>query len=1244
MKYQNTNKFRITSIFLTIFFLGLMSASITHAATENYKIVKSFGSYGSQFNNVITGVATDSSNNVYVSSESYAKFATNGSVSKYNSNCNLISWWIPTQRSNEGIAIGASNNIYLPGDGYAAGLTGYLDGNFYHIYSNSGSHIKAVSPNDFMKKLLGSIYGPGYITVDHSGNVYVSDFDADYPTTFKFNSFGDAVQQLRCAGPMVVDSKNNLYVAGGNEIKKFDSNGNVVKILNSTGYGPAQFSGITGIAIDSQDNIYVDCASSINSKRIQKLDTNGNFISQGEIPEECYSGSSAFSSSIAIDGSNNIYRINGTNVVKLSLGNSLDADFTSNVTNGTAPLTVKFTNTSTGSPTSWSWEFGEGNTSTEQNPIHTYYSPGNYTVTLTASNAESADSFSQEIKVTELTFDVNLSKIRTSDNVQFDASKSVDGTEKNVIWDFGDDGFDGTGNTIVTHKYIEPGSYVVKLMVEDSTGVTKTTSKIVNVTIPVVLVHGFRSDAARWQSMSNELQKNGFEVWNFDYKDSNTADPRIISLELAAFIEKKRHDLSYNGQEHTGKVDVICHSMGAIVSRLYMEVDEGGVHGKEVRQWIGIAPAHHGAALANHRTDSLATFTFARLFGGDAGWELQTFSPTVLSLGPISRTTKYRVLAGWNPTHDPEFGNGYLSATLAEKIDASGSTHYWTHSGDMIIATEQSYDPEMQFEAFPIGGKLGNSPANEFDHIHIINSPTVIQYVIECEKDINKQCSNEKPTEDIVPYDKLTSRQRLIDGRLNNVINRIFISVPELLPIGSNNGPNLRLGSSITQETVQETKVSSEEVLSVILDWDEGNIDMTLTSPSGVEYSKDSLPDGAWYEKEGNSLYFILTNPESGNWTTNLIPVEYPDHDISYNLTYIIKSDNDIDSENLPEANFTANVTSGAVPLDIQFNDTSSNSPTSWQWHFGDGSSNVSDANPEHLFTSTGLFPVVLTVSNGNGLDSKEMVINVTSIPIQPNTPVLPTATIGSNTTSGVAPLTVQFNDLSTNETSGRTWAFGDGTSSTDPNPIHTFTNASSYTVNLTASNGNGTNTTSKLITVTSSQPAVLKINDFTAKVTNGYVPLKAEFVSNVTGSNITKWRWVFEPSGKDTYSQHAVTAKHTFTKPGKYDITLTVWNAAGQTATLTKKAYITVLKVNPPKASFVGSPTSGKTPLTVKFTDKSTNTPTSWYWSFGDKTTSTTQNPVHKYKRKGTYKVSLAVKNAGGSSSVTKTKYIVVK
>jgi beta propeller repeat protein len=81
-----------------------------------------------------------------------------------------------------------------------------------------------------------------------------------------------------------------------------------------------------------------------------------------------------------------------------------------------------------------------------------------------------------------------------------------------------------------------------------------------------------------------------------------------------------------------------------------------------------------------------------------------------------------------------------------------------------------------------------------------------------------------------------------------------------------------------------------------------------------------------------------------------------------------------------------------------------------------------------------------------------------------------------------------------------------------------------------------------------------------------------------------------------------------------------------------------------PSVAAFCACPISGKAPLTVKFKDKSTGSPTFWSWNFGDKCTLTAQNPAHKYSKAGKYTVSLTVENAGGSDTKKICNYITVR
>ncbi len=91
--------------------------------------------------------------------------------------------------------------------------------------------------------------------------------------------------------------------------------------------------------------------------------------------------------------------------------------------------------------------------------------------------------------------------------------------------------------------------------------------------------------------------------------------------------------------------------------------------------------------------------------------------------------------------------------------------------------------------------------------------------------------------------------------------------------------------------------------------------------------------------------------------------------------------------------------------------------------------------------------------------------------------------------------------------------------------------------------------------------------------------------------------------------------------------------------------AYKAVAAAEPPVADFIGTPRSGLAPLTVEFTDLSTNSPSSWNWTFGDGSifNATVQNPVHTFNMSGNYTILLEVTNQAGSDSLTRAGYINV-
>lgn len=147
------------------------------------------------------------------------------------------------------------------------------------------------------------------------------------------------------------------------------------------------------------------------------------------------------------------------------------ANFTANVTSGPAPLAVAFTDTSTGGPTSWSWDFGDGGSSTEQNPVHTYTAPGTYTVSLTASNAHGADTETRVAYIDvgcspEANFTANITEGNAPLAVQFNDEST--GNVTAWLWDFGDGNTSTVQNPV--HTYESPGNYSVTLTASNAYG------------------------------------------------------------------------------------------------------------------------------------------------------------------------------------------------------------------------------------------------------------------------------------------------------------------------------------------------------------------------------------------------------------------------------------------------------------------------------------------------------------------------------------------------------------------------------------------------------------------------------------------------------------------------------------------------------------------------------------------------------------------------------------------------------
>ena len=395
---------------------------------------------------------------------------------------------------------------------------------------------------------------------------------------------------------------------------------------------------------------------------------------------------------------------------------------------------------------------------------------------------------------------------------------------------------------------------------------------------------------------------------------------------------------------------------------------------------------------------------------------------------------------------------------------------------------------------------------------------------------------------------------------------------------------------------------------------------------------------GTWIELDVTSAVTGNGDVNLGIQTTNSNSTLYASREAAEDPTLVVTTASG--PPPAPVANFSGTPLSGTAPLQVAFSDLSTNTPTSWAWDFqNDGTVDSTVKNPTFTYPSAGSYDVRLTVTNAGGSDSKLVTGYVVA-----SAPPAPVADFSGTPLSGAAPLQVAFSDLSTNTPTSWAWDFqDDGTvDSTVKNPTFTYPSAGSYDVRLTVTNGSGSD--SKLVTgyvaVSSAPPAPVAV--FTASPTDGTAPLQVTFTDHSTGGP-TSWAWDFQDDGvTDSTAQNPV---FTYSAPGSYDVRLTVSNVGGSDSQVIGEFVVVGAPPPAPVADFSATPTSGTAPLSVTFSDASTNAPTSWAWDFQNDGTvdSTVQDPTFVYSAAGTYSVRLTAANAGGSDAETKTGIVVV-
>lgn len=254
-----------------------------------------------------------------------------------------------------------------------------------------------------------------------------------------------------------------------------------------------------------------------------------------------------------------------------------------------------------------------------------------------------------------------------------------------------------------------------------------------------------------------------------------------------------------------------------------------------------------------------------------------------------------------------------------------------------------------------------------------------------------------------------------------------------------------------------------------------------------------------------------------------------------------------------------------------------------------------------------------------------------------------PVVSFTTDVTEGVNPLSVALNDTTTGSPTmwNTSWGDGDWTNDTafpPTNITHTYTDAGGFYINQYATNAYGTaNGTPLLITVYNAATSAFSL--FNAAGTAPHTTYLYDTSTNLTPGPVT-----YSTDMGDGNTSTEAAFYYTWNATGTYIVNHSVSNGL---STSYSEQTVTVGTPTPPVvapvASFYGGPQTGGVPLKVFFTDVSSNTPTSWFWEFGDGTNSTEQNPDHTYTRSGFRTVNLTATNSAGSNITVRAKFVRV-
>lgn len=905
--------------------------------------------------------------------------------------------------------------------------------------------------------------------------------------------------------------------------------------------------------------------------------------SNAQNPSHTYNQTNTFDVTLAVVDANGCSR-STTQTSFVSVVDPPSASFTAtNTSNCNVPHTVFFTNTTPNTGAlSFLWDFGDTSTSNAFSPAHTYTSSGIYTVSLTVTdiNTGCSDVFTSTSLVdltSKLAFSHNLNQGCGPTAISF--SDNTPGTTSNWIWDFGNGDSSFVQNP--TYTYTTPGCYMVSFTATDQDGCisTITDTNCINI-YDIPTVSYVSSGNLQGCSLPHTMSFNGgssnaiLYVWDFgDGTVDSTQNPTHTYTSYGTFPVTLTVT-SPDGCTNSITTDTI------VLQPIIANFSTGSVQGCTpltvnftdlstslfpINSWewsVGDSTSSvpnpsvtltdtgtHNVQLIVSNTGGCAdTLLQNNLIGVGIPPNLSFVSDTVtcVSDSVLFNNTSDAFPQSWSWL----FGDGSSSSAI-------NPIHQYQDTGVYTVSLTASHFNctnnillTNYIEVFP--------PEAIFTHQVVCDTPYLVHFSDASVAANNWQWDFGDPT---------------TSADTSSAINPSYTYpsrgdyIVTLTVFNGSSGCSHTLQRTVQIRdpqagfTVAEDTICADNNLTIVNTSIGASSHSWTAQGANISNANSSIPNISYSQGYYDNIQLIIT-------------------DVNGCQDTLINTDT-INVSDVTVA-FTENITTGCVPLAVNFNESSTTflgTLTNWSWNFNDGIGSSMIQNPTYTYNDTGSYSPVLTVTNSLGC-----VRSLTGNLINPS---FPTADFTADTVACTGQL-ITFNNLSTGEGISYSWDFGDGNISTLENPTHVYNSEDTFTVCLTVTDLNGCDTTiCKNNYIRIANP----LAGFTADTTNGRCgTLTVTFQD--TSLNAVSREWIFS----DGTTSNLVNPVKTFSA-GTYDVALVATNASGCTDTIQQLGYIVVTE---PIADFSFTPNSGCPPLDVTFTATATGV-YRYIWVTGD-------------------------------------------